>query len=237
MADSKAQDLVKRVFSSLADLTGVRLWSGKGAEPDALGLEVSEILSSDIVTAASNPDYKALTPKGFRDSVMDESERGVGIYANDTSINNKSGDSLLRAGKQGVMQTQWIKDWFRRNASASIKPIYEANAEDADMVSLSFNANFHAENLASITDYYFAPTLPTGKTYKLVYYTILVNNGIFTNYSNAAIEYSGGRIQQVIWSSWNFGISANGRDLFFYVSSGSTNNYKISVRINALLEG
>lgn len=238
MADSKVQDLVKRTLSSLAELTGVRLWSGKTGESDALGVEMSELLSSAQVTAADNPDYLCLTPKGFRNSQMSETERGVGIWAADSDIQTKTGNLLLRSGKQEVMQAQWHVDWFIRNAGASVKPIYEANAEGADMYAMTFNANFRITNFPTGSDYYFSPELPTGKQFKSIYFSIIARSSSLFGVSTKGITYSGGRIETNLGSSsnMNLGISADGRNIFFNTLAASPDDYIISCRMNVILQ-
>ena len=120
MADSRAKDLVKRVVSSLSDLTGVYLWSDKDGDSDAKSIEITDILSSDTIEHASDIDFKAITPAAFAKSLMTFDRNGVGRYATTGEIQGKTSDGLLKASNQVTMQTQWKTDWFRKSGAENV---------------------------------------------------------------------------------------------------------------------
>lgn len=120
MADSRAKDLVKRVITSLSDLTGVYLWSDKDGDSDAKSIEITDILSTDTVEYDSDVDFKAVTPYAFARSLMTFTNNGIGRYATTGEIQDKSSDGLLKASNQGTMQTQWKTDWFRKPGAENV---------------------------------------------------------------------------------------------------------------------
>lgn len=238
MADSKVQDLTKRVLSSLANLTGVRIWSGKTGESDALGIEMSELLSSSPVTGADNPDYKALTPKGFRDSVMTETERGVGSFADDTAIAAKTGDTLLRSGKQAEMQEQWKKDFFIKDTNETVYGVYRANADDTDMGALNFEATCFMDNFGAGASRIISPPLPAGKVFKAIYYSLLLKKtgtGLF--YTTAYLEYNGSSVSAPIGASnCSVDISSDGRTVSIFGDVTTVRDYWLSARVLSIIE-
>lgn len=131
MADSIVQSLTKRAFSSLADLTGVRIWSGKGSESDALGLEVPELLTSDIITDASL-DYKALTGKGFNASVATEGRLGITKHASAAQIDAGTAGNLV------VIASQLKRKYDELYNSVSVS---FTGTPDANFSSVSLNGN------------------------------------------------------------------------------------------------
>ena len=109
MADSRAQGLTKRTIDTLAKITGVRLWSGKTGDPDekALGVEMSEMISSAIVAEGSAIDYQGMTPKAFALSVATESRKGIAMEASAANIAAETADKMLQANHQEAMRASW----------------------------------------------------------------------------------------------------------------------------------
>lgn len=196
MADSKAQDLVKRALIDLASITGVRLWSGKTGELNALGVELSELLTSAIVTDGAI-DYKALTAKGFWDSIMTESRRGVGTYATDSEIEGKTTDALIRAGKQDIMQAQWYKDWGVAN---SVPGLYQRNAETwGGTKSAIWQAVWSGGMVASTTIELMPDDYDSAKDFKSCYCVgnLVVNNASSYGFSLTQIATGSNVIKQI----------------------------------------
>lgn len=111
MANSRAYDLQKKIFSSLADLVGVRIWSDKDGDLDARGIEVSELLDSAVVEDVSPKDYVALTPAGLKATTASFSRSGIVELSTTPEIQDKTGIGVLKSSNQYTMQEQWLKDW------------------------------------------------------------------------------------------------------------------------------
>lgn len=109
MADSRAKDLAKRAISSLASLTGVRLWSDKDGEADAKGIEVPELLNSGAVAEGSAIDYQAVTPKGFAASVATTSRKGIVEKATSAEMTSGASDKFPDAAQVKAADTA-VKD-------------------------------------------------------------------------------------------------------------------------------
>lgn len=233
MADSKVQDLGKRVLSSLANLTGVRLWSGKTGEANALGIEASEFISSAVV-ADDSIDYKALTPKGFNTSIMTETRRGVGTYAGDTDINAKTGEGLLRSSKQSVMQAQWKKDFFEVN---SVPNTYRTDSFSSPHA-MSFDVNMYIPSVGNNTYYTLSPSLPTGKTFHTIYAHIVLKSTVSAvpRVGTYKITYASGEAYVIVDNSlYRLGIRSDGRSIFFYKNSTLAMGMSISMHVNAVM--
>lgn len=106
--DSRVQQLTKRAITSLASITGVRLWSGKTGDADekALGVELPELLSSSIV-AGTTIDYKGLTPKGFYNSVATTSRKGIVEHAAEAEIPTETTGKVITSDLQEAMREHW----------------------------------------------------------------------------------------------------------------------------------
>lgn len=116
MADSKAQDLTKRIISSLASITGVRLWSGKSGDPDlekAQGVELSELFSSAAPSQGSTVNYIALTPKGFdlgfNARQATEEVKGIVELASGAEVASETAGKVLQSDQQDTMRELWGK--------------------------------------------------------------------------------------------------------------------------------
>lgn len=127
MADSKVQDLVKRTITNLAQITGVRFWSGKTGELNALGVELSELLTSAVVPSSGAADYLILTPAGFAASLATIYARGIVQLAGTTQVAAKVSDNVLTAASQVNMQAQWKKDFFVKNQYAPVTAITDSD--------------------------------------------------------------------------------------------------------------
>ena len=232
MADSRVENLVKRVFTSLADLTGVRLWSGKTGESDALGLEVSELLSSDVV-ADDSIDFKALTPKGFNASTMTEARKGVGEIASDAEITNKTTSNILTSSKQSVMQTQWWKDWHESNGQPN-----EWGADDVDSPSaISYDSHLNKVMVGGASELIGAPFF-SGKRNDSICFMYSVSIESYDSTSGfVTLKYTGSLASVLIYSNGgvqiSFTLSADGR--WIYVHSSISASVIVSTHINATL--
>jgi hypothetical protein len=175
MANSKVQDLTKRVFSSLANLTGVRLWSGKTGEANALGIELPELLSSSAVADDSALDYKMLTPKGFALSTALTTRKGINRLSTDAEVTAKTGTGQIKSDQQGLMQTQWFKDWFVANGSVKN---YTIPVEDfSDAKAIQYNATWQGDLAAGVNVRLMPADFPTTSRFGLVYFTISLVRG------------------------------------------------------------
>lgn len=118
MANTRVKDFPTTFNpATLTALQSVFTWVDKQGFTEAQKYDLASSLTSAIVTG-NTIDYKSMTPKAFWDSIMSETRRGVGLYATDANITGKSGDGLLRAGKQPQMQEQWLSDWYIANGPA-----------------------------------------------------------------------------------------------------------------------
>ena len=176
MGDSKANGLVKRVFSSLADITGVRIWSQKDGEDDALGIEMSETLSSNIVADGSTLDFKALTPKGFAASVATETRKGIVELATDAEVLSETSSKIVTADQQAKQRANWWNAKTGDQYGMSKIP----HTEDAGRVFKFTYTLYYLSDGSTKTFYIFDTTkIATGK--RLMYLTIA---GIY-DYINA----------------------------------------------------
>jgi len=191
MADSKENDLTKRIFSSLANLTGVRFWTQKDGEDDALGLEASELISSEVVVEDSLLDYQALTPKGFALSVATAARKGIISTASASDIEDEISDKALTSGQQSTLRSEWAKAYDSANALGKAKVWQEdgIGEDSTEPLSYKFTICFHTNKPdATAKLYYPVPfVVPSGK--RIVQ---LVVNGIFNTasvYGNISNEY------------------------------------------------
>lgn len=219
MADSRAKDLVKRTLSSLADITGVRLWSDKSGDSDAKGIELSEFVSSDVV-ANTSIDYKALTPKGFYNSTASTNRRGVVSLASLTDIENRVGAYGLTANNVNDLIEETRKDFYSQNGVAQKSTHYGGAGVDKATVSTYCNSTNSAPQW-----YYFKinPNLPTGTTIRAatVILSMYAGNG---NYITGTYTVSGGAdSSKSISADWNLDISADGTGLV--IQNKSTNTF------------
>lgn len=242
MANSLVQNLAKRAFLSLADLTEVRLWSGKGAEPNALGLEVVELLSSEIV-ADDSIDYKSLTPKGFNASIATEARKGIQRLATDAEINNKEEVGLLNSADQIPMQAQWNKDWFEKEGIPNNVKADSFTTPHA----MKFDVNFF-NTIASTTSVSISKPLPAGYRFKGIYFTwmcgIVGDSGLSRTLTNGTgvLRRTGGIVSYSIFSliggsDLDLRLSADGREISVYAPNTlAAYGVELSISFNAILE-
>ena len=228
MADSLVQNLTKRVLDSLANLTGVRLWSGKTGETDALGIEASEFISSDIV-ADTSVDYKALTPKGFYNSTMTTTRKGVGQLALDADVTAQTGTGLLNSVHQVLIKAQCFRDWFIANGL----PTFYVRSQD-DLSSggaIAFNSVWKGDLLtgAQIT---LNPALPAGAEIDLTAAYVVLSSNTHAERLRVNISYSTSEVLANIGGAAWVGVSADNLTLFLRAKTDQV-NLRVSINVNA----
>ena len=149
MANTRCKDLVQRTINSLASITGVRLWSDKDGETEALGIDLPDLLSDDIVAEGSSIDYKAVTPKGFAASVATTSRKGIVEKATSTEVTNGTADKFVDAA-----QLKGVKDDLEDYADAKmIHGSYHVGDLNTSQVNYTITHN------AGTTDYVVSLTI------------------------------------------------------------------------------
>lgn len=236
MADSKANDLVKRVWTTLAELVGVRIWTQKDGEPDALGLDVSELLTSDVVQNNSN-NYQALTPQGFYNSAATYNRRGTVFTALAADVISKSGTGSLLSAQQGIMQTQWKKDLFDANGRPSVD---HRNVSDlsANGGALSWSSNW-AGDLGAGDRVILSPSI-TGARFLSISFTYTITLGTYglgsaILFFQPIIGTGSDRLILVYINGAPYGwfyVNSAGTE-FGYTVAVATTDIRLSIRCNA----
>ena len=234
MADSKANSLTKRVFSSLSNITGVRLWSQKDGETDALGLELSELLSSEIVEEEESITYKALTPRGFRNSQQTTARNGISRASTEAEVIAKATPTALLSSDQTIMQTQWKKDFFEKSG---VPNTYRADSL-TNPTGMQFVCNISTDITAGGV-YHISPSIPSGL--KIRYASIQYAASLMNTFPNAGfttLKYSGVEVYSPIVSiaavsKVYVALEAAGSRL--YIHSQATGNVKFSATINMVI--
>lgn len=94
LADSLTATQVASLLSTLIFPVDDASFSG-----DIKKLSLNVLLDSTKAAQTSPSQSRGMTPAGFKASVASETETGVGRFATDTEIADKTGDFLLRSGK------------------------------------------------------------------------------------------------------------------------------------------
>lgn len=160
MADSRIRNLTGEVLTAdiSALLNTLYLAVDDISFTDAKKILLKSILTEAVITANTN-NYQAMTPKAFYDSVMTTLVKGIGQLAVDGEITAKTGNNLLTAANQTLMQGQWVKDWLQANGA----PIFMHQDTVDDPVALAYQICRKA-TLAYLESFQITPNLGTGRT-------------------------------------------------------------------------
>jgi len=220
MADSKAQGLAKRTLDSLAAITGVRLWSGKTGDPNlerAQGVEMSEFVSSDIVEN-TDIDYKALTPKGFYQSVATEDRKGIAELATDAEIASEASGKFLEAADQAKMREHWAKASAVSNQLGRPKMWKQDGIGEGETVPIAYKFTINFNTLKGDTTtkvYYPQPfTMPSGK--RILYAVI---NGVYASSQGIGNAATNNASIDTTLSTKNIHMGSSGFQLVFPAST------------------
>jgi len=231
--DSRIKDLPDEVASSQlqALLDTLYLAVDDTSFSEAKKVLLKTLFTEAIVSSNSN-NYQAMTPKAFYNSIMTTSRKGIGRLATESEINSKTGDGLLTAAAQTIMQTQWYKDWFVSNSTPNV---YYANSDsNSVMKALIFSVNFE-QSVANGGVLYIGPTLGAGRTYKTAWIQFSVSNSVVSQAGYSSLTYAGIQVLVNIATGMYIGINAAGTGLFFY-NTGATATFRFSGSFNVILD-
>lgn len=225
MANLRVRDFVDTLTpAQKADITGVFTWVDKAGWTAAQKLELASLLSDSIV-ANNSIDYKALTPKGFYDSIATETRRGVSELASDLEITDKTSTNIISASKQGVMQTKWKEDWFTFNG---VVPTLHQNAAESSIASMVYSFAWEGILVAGGSTV-ITPTLPSGKEIESAYITSVVRVGVgLTTGTSIYLENRGLAYEAVLGGlSMYIGAPADGG--YLYLKNGYAETYPVAL--------
>lgn len=234
MADKRVFNLDTLTEAQLAALiTTVKFIVDDPTFTEAKALKLSDFLKSNTIETMDGTNVsKAVTPAAFYNTVMTETRRGVGTFADDTAINTKTGDSLLRSSKQSVMQGQWQKDWWTKNGSPVI---YNRTADDMTAGGAIAYQTVYAGNLAKGEYVDLSPTLQTGALIDLLHITFVLSSNTHAEKGSFIFPFSTAYRYQAAGTAGNFAIWAESTALIF-VAQSQQNNLRISCLVNATLK-
>jgi hypothetical protein len=119
--DARIKDLVNEIESNelAAVLSTMYMAVDAASFSDAQKVKWSTLITNEVVAANTN-NYQAMTPKSFYDSVMATNRYGIGRYATNEEVTNKTTSGLIRSEQQEIMQAQWKADLFQTTGVPSV---------------------------------------------------------------------------------------------------------------------
>lgn len=163
MADSRTTGLDPITLTQLNTLKAtIKFIIDDPSFTTAKGLALLDLLrTTRIINSDSGIDYQAITPKSFFESLMDETNFGIGRMADDAAIAGKYGDGLIRSGKLDKVLSLVENEWFL-GASPSDLGAYRVTSQANNTPAAMVFPSCYAGSLLAANRIVLSPALPTG---------------------------------------------------------------------------
>jgi hypothetical protein len=233
MADERLRELSGTVVSGdlSALLDTLYLAVDAASFTDAKKVLLKSILTESIVTNPVN-NYQAMTPKSFYNSVMTTSRNGVNRISTNEEVTAKSTGTVLLADQQGLMQTQWLIDWFTKNGAPVI-----THKNDIVPDAIAFDATYAQAAFAVGAYALLNATLPTAKRFDGIYCTLSAAAGTQKWRGTYSLDFTGAEVVVSIMAlgALSLTLSADGKSLQIKNTYAAAYDVKISIHVNAVL--